>query len=100
MSKAKNKDEALTFEQAVVELGAIIERIESGQAGLEESLGQYEKGMKLIGQCRSILTAAEQRIAELSVDSQGKLRMEAGGADGGPSAEASGGESGGDPGTP
>jgi len=79
MSKQKNKDEALTFEQAVAELGAIIEGIESGQAGLEESLTQYERGMKLIGQCRTILTAAEQKIAELSVDAKGKLRAEAGG---------------------
>jgi exodeoxyribonuclease VII small subunit len=87
MSKQKTKDEALSFEQAVAELGAIIENIESGQAGLEESLAQYERGMKLIGQCRTILSAAEQKIAELSVDAKGKLRVEGGGE----AAEESGG---------
>jgi exodeoxyribonuclease VII small subunit len=78
MSKAKNKEESLSFEQAVAELAAIIERIESGQAGLEDSLEQYERGMKLIGQCRATLTAAEQKIAELGVDSQGKLAVSGG----------------------
>ena len=71
MSKAKE----LKFEQAVEQLEQIIEGVESGDIGLEDSLAQYEKGMKLIGQCRSILAAAEKRIAELTHDSKGGLTI-------------------------
>jgi exodeoxyribonuclease VII small subunit len=77
MSKLRNKEEPLKFEDALTELEAIIAKIESGEAGLEQSLAHYERGMKLIGDCRTILAAAEQKIAELSVDSKGKLRLQA-----------------------
>ncbi|MEX0776256.1 MAG: exodeoxyribonuclease VII small subunit [Phycisphaeraceae bacterium] len=70
---SKSKDRPLKYEQAVQELEAIIERIESGEIGLEESLGAYENGMKLITHCRAILATAERKIAELTVDEKGKL---------------------------
>ena len=53
----------------------IIEAIEAGDIGLEDSLAEYEKGMKLIAQCRAILESAEKRIAELSTNAQGELEM-------------------------
>jgi exodeoxyribonuclease VII small subunit len=74
MSKAKDKP--VKFEEAVEQLQAIIEQIESGQVGLEESLAQYERGMKLVAQCRAILATAEKRIAELTVTASGKLQQE------------------------
>ena len=58
--------ERLTFEQAVESLESINDRIESGEIGLEQSLAEYERGMKLIAHCRRILDRAEQRIAELT----------------------------------
>lgn len=66
MSKGK-------FEVAVSELEAIIEQIESGEIGLEDSIRQYEKGMKLIEKCQVILNRAQTRIAELTVDGKGQL---------------------------
>ncbi len=75
---SKNKDKPLKFEEAVEQLEAIIEQIESGQVGLEESLARYEQGMKLIAQCRGVLAVAEKKIAELSVDAEGKLRVDEG----------------------
>lgn len=69
MAKAK----PLKFEEAIEQLEAIIEGIESGDVGLEQSLAEYEKGMKLIGQCRGILGRAEKRITELTKDGQGNL---------------------------
>lgn len=56
------------FEEAVDQLEQIIEGIESGDTGLEDSLVRYEQGMKLIQHCRSILDTAEKRIAELTAD--------------------------------
>ncbi|MBL4701619.1 exodeoxyribonuclease VII small subunit [bacterium AH-315-I18] len=66
MSKGK-------FEQSVSELEQIIEQIESGEIGLEDSITQYEKGMKLIDKCQTILNRAQTRIAQLTVDRNGQL---------------------------
>jgi exodeoxyribonuclease VII small subunit len=73
MAKGKNNVEALKFEQAIEQLEQLIEQIESGELGLEESLTQYERGMALIDRCRQVLSSAEQRIAELTVTPQGGL---------------------------
>ena len=54
--------EKLTFEQAMEELERIIERIEQGQIGLEESLAQRKRGDALVRRCRSILDVAEQEL--------------------------------------
>jgi exonuclease VII small subunit len=37
---------------------------------LQESLEQYEKGMKLIANCRAILQDAEKRIEQISVKTE------------------------------
>jgi len=70
----------LSFEEAVEQVEALIDGIETGEIGLEESIEQYEQGMKLIGHCKAILDRAEQRIAKLAVDESGRLR-EAGDAE-------------------
>jgi exodeoxyribonuclease VII small subunit len=80
MAKRDVKVEALSYEQAIERLEHLIERIESGEIGLEESLKEYETGMALIRRCRSVLAAAETKIAELTADASGGLR-EPGGVD-------------------
>jgi exodeoxyribonuclease VII small subunit len=55
-----------TFEQAVQALEKIIERIESGEIGLEQSITEYERGVALIKRCREVLDRAEQRVEELT----------------------------------
>ncbi len=60
--------ETPSFEEALENLEAIIDRIESGEIPLEQSIQEYEKGMKLIKQCREFLEKAEQRVSELSLD--------------------------------
>ncbi len=75
---AKNNqagDEPFVYEEAIARIESIIERIESGEAGLEETIQQCEAGLKLIGRCRSVLDTAEKRIAELTADESGKLRV-------------------------
>lgn len=57
-----------TYEEAVANLESIIEKIETGEIGLEESLKHYEEGMKLLGKCKDILDTAEKKIATLAVD--------------------------------
>lgn len=57
--------EAMTYEEAVKQLESILEKIESGEIGLEASIQEYERGVGLIKRCRSILDQAEQRIEHL-----------------------------------
>ncbi len=63
----------VTFEQALGKLEKIVEDIESGRTGLEESIAKYEDGIKLIKQCRTILDAAEKRIQVLAKGQAGEL---------------------------
>ncbi len=71
MAKAK-KDETgeLSFEEAIKQLTEIVSGIESGRASLQDSLGEYERGMALIKRCKEILTAAEKRIEKISTSAQ------------------------------
>jgi exodeoxyribonuclease VII small subunit len=49
------------FHKGLAELEVIINKMESGDLSLEESLKYFEKGVKLHRQCHSALTDAEQR---------------------------------------
>ena len=68
MSAKKKKDDLgeLSFEESIKELTDIVGKIEQGQIPLQDSLEQYEKGMALIKQCRTILQKAEKRIEKIS----------------------------------
>ncbi len=54
-----------TFEDSMKRLEAIVQAIEQGKVGLEDSIQQFEEGMALIKRCRSVLTAAELKIQQL-----------------------------------
>ncbi len=68
-----SKQRSPKYEDAITQLEQIIENLESGETGLEDSLAEYEKGMDLIKQCRTILGTAQKKIKELTADSDGKL---------------------------
>ncbi len=55
-----------SFEEALEQVEAIIDRIERGEIGLEQSLAEYERGVKLIQHCRQIHKHAVQRVDELT----------------------------------
>jgi len=55
------KDE-MGLEEALDDLERIVEILEEGKMTLEESLDQYEKGMKLVLLCQQRLQSAERRI--------------------------------------
>ncbi len=51
-----------SFEQSLNELQAIVERLESGDLSLEESLATFEQGIGLTRECQNALQDAEQRV--------------------------------------
>jgi exodeoxyribonuclease VII small subunit len=55
-----------TFEEAQRELESIVERLERGQAGLDETIKLWERGEELYRLCVERLDAARGRIEELS----------------------------------
>ncbi len=60
------KEKAISFEESVAQLEQIVQAIESGEVGLEESLAKYEQGMELVKRCRAILDRAEKRMEVLN----------------------------------
>ena len=55
-----------TFEDAQRELDTIVERLESGQASLDEAIRLWERGEELYRVCLAKLDAAQGRIEELA----------------------------------
>ena len=55
-----------TFEEAQRELESIVQRLESGDASLDEAITLWERGEQLYAVCSSKLDAAQGRIEELA----------------------------------
>ncbi len=68
--------ETFDFEAAMSELEGVVTRLESGEVSLEEALGAFERGVSLTRACQAALTAAEQKVEKLSVQSDGSARLE------------------------
>ena len=58
--------EERTFEQAQHELEEIIQRLETGNAPLDEALRLWQRGEELYRFCREQLDSAEGKIEELA----------------------------------
>jgi len=54
------------FNKGLLQLEEIINKMESGELSLEDSLKYFEEGVKIHRQCHTALTDAEQRISILS----------------------------------
>ncbi|MEP2736517.1 MAG: exodeoxyribonuclease VII small subunit [Erythrobacter sp.] len=72
MSETENSGADLNFEQALSALEEIVQRLESGDVPLDQSIALYEKGEALRKQCQSRLDAAQQRIEQIVADKDGK----------------------------
>jgi len=73
MSKLPRK---IRFEDAMKRLDEIVEAMDSGKIGIEESIDRYEEAMKLAAQCRGILDECEQRIRKIQFDSSGQPQQQ------------------------
>lgn len=52
----------LSYEQARAELAAVVEKLETGGASLEESLALWERGEELAATCQRWLDGARARL--------------------------------------
>jgi exodeoxyribonuclease VII small subunit len=55
-----------SFETALSELESLVERMESGELTLEESLKSFEQGIALTRSCQQALSEAEQKVEILT----------------------------------
>jgi exodeoxyribonuclease VII small subunit len=62
----KKEPVAPSFEEALGELEALVEKMEAGDLSLEESLSAFERGIALTRTCQEALQAAEQKVEILT----------------------------------
>jgi len=63
------------FEKALNELESLVEQMEQGDMGLEESLKAFERGIVLTRSCQQALKEAEQKVRIL-LERDGKTDIE------------------------
>ena len=72
---AKEVDK-LTFEEALAELEKTVRALETGSAGLKESIEFYERGVALKKHCEVRLKEAQMRVEKISIASDGGIAVE------------------------
>jgi exodeoxyribonuclease VII small subunit len=66
VSEAEKPAEARSFEAALRELEARVQKLESGDLPLDDALRLFEEGVGLVRECHERLDAADARIVTLS----------------------------------
>ena len=54
-----------TFEQTLKQLEQLVQKLERGEAPLDEALVAFEQGMKLVNVCREQLALAEVKVEKV-----------------------------------
>lgn len=63
--------ENLSFEDALKELESIVDKLESGDVPLEESIQIYERGARLKAHCQSKLRNAQLKVEQIVLNQSG-----------------------------
>ncbi len=63
------------FEQSLAELESLVERMESGEMTLEDSLKAFEQGIKYTRDCQNALSKAEQKV-QLLLQKNGQMEAQ------------------------
>jgi len=58
----ENQAQPIDFEKSLADLEAVVEKLEHGELGLEDSLKLFERGVQLTRICQTALEDAEQRV--------------------------------------
>ena len=62
--------EEKTFEAAMHELEAVVQKLESGQLTLDESLAAYKQGMELSHYCKQKLADAKESVVTIMKENE------------------------------
>ncbi len=62
----------MSFEEAMVELEQVVGKLESSQVALDDSITLYERGADLKKHCENKLKQAEEKVAQITLDPNGK----------------------------
>ncbi len=74
MTKDKMKDQE-PFEKILERLEQNVQKLESGDVPLENAIELFEEGIRLSRELNSRLSAAEEKIKQLTKDSSGNLNL-------------------------
>ena len=70
------KNSKPSFEAALEQLQGAVKKLESGELSLDQSLRQFEEGIRLTRFCQEHLATAEQRVEILMKNSAGNLEAQ------------------------
>ena len=62
----------MTFEDAMRELERVVNDLDRGDVALDRSIALYERGAALKAHCERLLEAAEEKIAQITLDGDGR----------------------------
>ncbi len=63
--------EEMSFEDAIKELEAVVGKLERGDVALDDSIALYERGAALKARCEKRLSEAEEKVAKITVGTDG-----------------------------
>ncbi len=69
-------EEKINFEDTMKQLEEVVQKLENGELNLDESIKEFEKGMKLSKSASKYLEDAEKKITILVKNSEGNLEEE------------------------
>ncbi len=64
------------FEERIVEIDDIIEKLENGELSLDDSIKEYEKAIKLIKESEKLLEAAEGKVMKVLEKNSEEIELE------------------------
>ena len=62
----------MSFEDAMRELERVVNDLDRGDVALERSIDLYERGAALKAHCERLLKAAEEKVARITLDGEGR----------------------------
>lgn len=70
---ATSTEKAQPYSEVVERLEDVVKKLETGQLSLEDTLAEFEKGIRLVQRGEELLAQADKRVQEL-LENQGQER--------------------------
>ncbi len=70
------KIDKMSFEDSLAELEAIVRRLESGEAKLDDAIAAYERGALLRAHCETKLREAQAKVEKITRQTDGAVSTE------------------------